>query len=92
MYGNIQEWTLDNFYLYELQTPKHYNDPLYRYHKSMSVMVRGGGFLNGAKFCRSSSRSVMDKDNPFNDEVGFRIVISLKNERTFYDNNIADRN
>jgi len=93
MYGNVSEWTLGNFYLYKLfHSEKPSNDPLFEFSNSTTMVVRGGGFRSPAKLCRSSTRSVMDKDNPYNDEIGFRVVINSNVERTYYDNNMDNRN
>jgi len=77
MYGNISEWTRGNFYLYKiLHTEQPVYDRLFEGTNSTTMVVRGGGFRSPAKLCRSSTRSVMDKSNPYNDEISFRIVIN----------------
>lgn len=93
MYGNTPEWTLSNYNLYRiLSTEKDLYNPLYKSTTSTMIVTRGGGYLAPAKLCRSSTRSVMDKDNPYNDEVGLRIVINSNVERTYYDNNMDNSN
>ena len=89
MYGNIPEWTLGNFYLYKLlHTEQPIYDSLFEFANSTTMIIRGGGFRSPARLCRSSTRSVMDKGNSYNDEVGLRIVINSNVERTYCGNNM----
>ena len=72
LYGNVAEWCRDDFYLYATAAV---TDPLFVAADSVLNIARGGAFSYPAAECRSASREAIQKDNPFNEPAGLRIVL-----------------
>jgi formylglycine-generating enzyme required for sulfatase activity len=74
LYGNVEEWCLDGFVAYRensasqaalVPTPN-------------ARITRGGSYQSSVKVCSSSSRTVMEINNPYNEPVGFRVVLKTE--------------
>ncbi len=72
MHGNVAEWCLDSWDLSANYPSVPTNDPIST--TGGFRVVRGGGFLNGPNFCRSSYRWA-DATTARSPMLGFRIVL-----------------
>ncbi len=73
MSGNVYEWCQD-WYLLDYYSSSPANNPQGPSSGSRRVL-RGGGWLNNASYCRSSNRLSNSPDRRFNN-LGFRVVSS----------------
>jgi formylglycine-generating enzyme required for sulfatase activity len=70
-YGNVAEWCLDDLYKYGDRDEV---DPCRFDTTGLVKVVRGGEFSSPAGECRSAARSSCNRDNPFRESTGLRIV------------------
>jgi formylglycine-generating enzyme required for sulfatase activity len=79
LYGNVSEWCLDDALPHDVLEDGAV-DPVKKHEKGLepNKVARGGDYYAPAKLCRSASRIVGMKDNPFNDPIGLRIVCVAK--------------
>jgi formylglycine-generating enzyme required for sulfatase activity len=73
MHGNVMEWCQD-VYLKNIKAENQI-DPIYE-KGSKSRVIRGGGWNNGAKRCRSASRYIFREEGFTSDSTGFRLVMT----------------
>jgi len=73
IYGNISEWCLDDFYMYQ-ENPDCVDDPIFIGDQSNAKVVRGGSFAHLARESRSASREFVLINNPYNEPTGLRFV------------------
>ena len=71
MHGNVWEWCQDWWDYYPGGIAVDPQGPATGYLRA----VRGGGWGNGARYCRSANRSLNYPDD-WNDIIGFRVVLA----------------
>jgi formylglycine-generating enzyme required for sulfatase activity len=76
MYGNVQEWAADCYNANFKDAPT--NGVAWRDGSCQFGVVRGGSWLNTAKFLRSKYREQVSKEAK-DDTLGFRVVRELFN-------------
>ena len=70
LYGDVAEWCLDGLSKYRDDSE---TDPC-RFETGLVKVTRGGDFSCPAGECRSASRGSCNRDNPFRESTGLRIV------------------
>ncbi len=75
LYGNVDEWCLDNYYSY-VQQPNALIDPVIMYDNSYNAlkMIRGGSYNSLSTQCRSAGRFSTNIINDMGDPIGLRVV------------------
>jgi formylglycine-generating enzyme required for sulfatase activity len=71
LYGNLSEWCRDDFHKYRVDKEC---DPDYFDVNGLVKITRGGDFSSPSGECRSGHRGSSNRDNPFNEAIGMRIV------------------
>ncbi len=71
LYGNVAEWCLDDLYKYRADDE---SNPCRFDETGLVKVTRGGDFSCPAGECQSASRGSSNRDNPFRESTGLRIV------------------
>jgi formylglycine-generating enzyme required for sulfatase activity len=73
LYGNVMECCLDDFYSHG---PAASVDPCFIHGEAARRLkiARGGSYSDRVQSCRSAYRRSILQDNPFGEELGFRVV------------------
>jgi formylglycine-generating enzyme required for sulfatase activity len=79
LYGNVAEWCQDDLFKYQDSEEA---DPCHVKETGLVKVTRGGDFSCPAVECRSASRGSCNRDNPFNEATGLRIICCERGSET----------